>query len=516
MLTKFAGHVSTTIKSAICSLSPSSRANTNGAMAQTLLITIIYLVLGCAWVIITDVITSAKYGESSAVLDVNIMNGIIFVAVSTALIFLLIYPTLKKLVTLKGSLQLANSRLGDLIVDLRVESLKSNAVEKALIATQRHAHIGSFDYELSSGHLMCSDETLRICGIQREAFFETLAELEKTINPDDSEMGFQLYKRAIAENRAMEYDFRITNPYVENQVICARFAPVFDDANNCIRVLGTVHDITERRKAELAVIKERNRAQMYLDVAGVIFIGIDENAIVTLINNAGCKLLCYPKEEILGKSWTDNFVIGSCKVKFQSAHDTLRNGNDVDFVNYETSVITGCGEERTISWRLVSIHDDQGNYNGILASGIDITEQQRALKALRESERSKSVLLSHLPGMAYRCSYNQEWTMKFLSDGCHKLTGYWPESFINNLDLSYNDIICPDYRDDLWDDITRSVEKKASYRFKYELTPATGDKKWVLELGQGVFDDEGVLEALEGIVIDITELKQELHSISNI
>ncbi len=319
---------------------------------------------------------------------------------------------------------------------------------------------------------------------------------------------------AISENRVVDLCCGIDNPNVPGQVICARFGPVLDENNNCIRVLGTVHDITERRQAELSVIKERNRAQKYLDIAGNVFISINENSIVTLINNTGCKLLCYPKEEILGKAWPDNFVFGSCKAKFQAAHEKLRNGNDLDYISYDNSVITGCGEERIISWNLISIHDQQGNYNGILASGVDITEQQRALKALRESERSKSFLLSRLPGMAYRCCYDRSWTMKFLSDGCYKLTGYWPESFINNLDLSYNDIICPEYRDGIWADISRAIESKESYSFKYEIITAKGDRKWVTEVGQGVFDDEGKLEALEGIIIDIIDSSQLAKSIA--
>lgn len=43
-------------------------------------------------------------------------------------------------------------------------------------------------------------------------------------------------------------------------------------------------------------------------------------------------------------------------------------------------------------------------------------------QALEESERSKSVLLENLPGMAYRCRYDEHWTMEFISEGCAELT----------------------------------------------------------------------------------------------
>lgn len=503
MIKKSAKTIFTKLRFSTSHLLPSSDAGSNSALHQALLITIIYFVFGCAWIIITDVLTSATFVQPSPVLDINIIKGMFFVTISAALIFALIYPTLKKLQALRVSLQTANSKLEKSIVDLRFESQKSSAVEKTLIETQQHAHIGSFDFEIASGLLMCSDEALRICGLKREDFFETLSDICEHIYPDDREIGLKLCKRAITENSAVEYDCRVINPDVEGQVICARFSPVFDD-DKCIRILGTVHDITERRKAELAVIKERNRAQMYLDVAGVTFIGINEKAIVTLINNAGCKLLCYPKDEILGKVWTDNFVVGASKAKFLSVQDELRNGNDGDTVDYENTVLTGCGEERIISWRLVAIHDELGSYAGIIGSGIDITEQQATLKALCESERSKAVLLSHLPGMTYRCRFDQEWTMKFLSSGCYKLTGYWPESIINNLDLSYNDIICSEYRDYIGSELSHFIDAKEPYKLKYEITTATGERKWVWEFGQGVFGDDGILEALEGIVIDMT------------
>ena len=46
----------------------------------------------------------------------------------------------------------------------------------------------------------------------------------------------------------------------------------------------------------------------------------------------------------------------------------------------------------------------------------DITERKAIEKALKESERSKSVFLHHLPGLAYRCNYDNKWTMQYVSN----------------------------------------------------------------------------------------------------
>lgn len=137
----------------------------------------------------------------------------------------------------------------------------------------------------------------------------------------------------------------------------------------------------------------------------------------------------------------------------------------------------------------------------------DITERKEMEKALYESERSKSVFLSHLPGLAYRCNFDREWTMQYVSDGCYQLTGYRPESLLHNRDLSYNDLMAPEYREKAWQIWQEAVAKKQPIKYEYEIITAAGERKWVLEMGQAIYGENGEVEALEGIVLDISERK---------
>ncbi len=138
----------------------------------------------------------------------------------------------------------------------------------------------------------------------------------------------------------------------------------------------------------------------------------------------------------------------------------------------------------------------------------DITNYQQACKALTESERSKAVLLSHLPGLAYRCDNDHDWTMRFVSDGCLALTGYSPLEIINNNVLSFNHLIKPIYKDLLRREWDRVLALNEPFRHEYEIVTKGGETKWVLETGQGVLDETGAIQALEGIIIDITEQKK--------
>ncbi|MFW0966929.1 MAG: EAL domain-containing protein [Thermacetogeniaceae bacterium] len=153
----------------------------------------------------------------------------------------------------------------------------------------------------------------------------------------------------------------------------------------------------------------------------------------------------------------------------------------------------------------LALSNDQ-QYNNICLIK-DITERKAMEKALVESERSKSVLLSHLPGLAYRCKCDREWTMYYISDGCLTLTGYTPESLLYNRDISYNDLIAPEYRESVRKEWERALSQRLPFKYEYEIITAKGERKWVLEMGEGIFSNSGEVETLEGIIIDISDRK---------
>lgn len=154
---------------------------------------------------------------------------------------------------------------------------------------------------------------------------------------------------------------------------------------------------------------------------------------------------------------------------------------------------------------LIISNDDRYNH---ICLAQEITRRKEMEADLLESERSKSVLLSHLPGLAYRCKYDRQWTMEFVSAGCSTLTGYSPESLINNKELAFCDLVAPEYRESLWIEWEKTLAKKVPLNYEYQTITAEGERKWVLEMGEGVFGEGGEVEALEGIIIDITYRKR--------
>ncbi len=76
-----------------------------------------------------------------------------------------------------------------------------------------------------------------------------------------------------------------------------------------------------------------------------------------------------------------------------------------------------------------------------------------AEEALRESQRTLSTLMSNLPGMAYRCLNDADWTMEFVSDGAFPLTDYQADQLVWNRKVSYAQLINPEDRKDVWHNV---------------------------------------------------------------
>lgn len=143
----------------------------------------------------------------------------------------------------------------------------------------------------------------------------------------------------------------------------------------------------------------------------------------------------------------------------------------------------------------------------------DITDKIKTQLSLQESERSLSMLLSNLPGMAYRCDYDRDWTMRLVSEGCLELTGYPPESLIQSRDIAFNNIINEEYRDYLWEKWKEVTKTRSILKEEYSITTAQGEVKWVYEQAQGVYNENGEVIAIEGLIIDISKQKNREEEI---
>jgi len=145
----------------------------------------------------------------------------------------------------------------------------------------------------------------------------------------------------------------------------------------------------------------------------------------------------------------------------------------------------------------------------------DIDDVKRVQLAHAESERRLETLMGNLPGMAYRCQNEPDWTMVFVSNGCFELTGYRPTDLIDNRTASFGSLIMPEDRQTVWEAVQQALAERRPFSREYRILTADGAQKWVWEQGQGVFLDGGELVVLEGFISDVTSRKTAEQTLSD-
>jgi PAS domain S-box-containing protein len=165
-------------------------------------------------------------------------------------------------------------------------------------------------------------------------------------------------------------------------------SPITNQDSTVTHFVAVKEDITARKQADAALRAERDRAQRYLDVAGVIIVALDVHGEVTLLNRRGGELLGYREAELLGRNWFDRCVPAGARADAMATFRKLMAGELAPVEYYENAVLARDGAEPIIAWHNTLLRDEAGNITGTLSSGEDVTDMRRTEAALRESEES--------------------------------------------------------------------------------------------------------------------------------
>ena len=117
-------------------------------------------------------------------------------------------------------------------------------------------------------------------------------------------------------------------------------------------------------------------------------------------------------------------------------------------------------------------------------------------------------LLDNLPCAVYQYTYSYEegWQTKMISAGIESLTGFTKEELMN-FALYSEAVVYPDDKKIAWLQINQLLKRKRSFKVSYRIITKSGELKWVLDNGRGVYDERGELLLIEGILTDITYQK---------
>jgi PAS domain S-box-containing protein len=279
----------------------------------------------------------------------------------------------------------------------------------------------------------------------------------------------------------------------------------------------SVMDITEQREAMLKIAERESRLSSIFKAAPV-GIGFVIDRVIMDVNDRVCQMTGYSHEELNGKD--ARMLYASDEAYEYVGREIYKQINENGIGEVETRWKHKNGSLSDIQLRSVALDPDDKS-KGFMYTALDITERKRSEQSIMESRRTLMTLMSNLQGIVYRCLNDQEWTMLFLSDGFKTITGFDPNDYTGSGKKKYVDLIHSDDRQKIWQDVQKALQVKAPYELEFRFKHASGDYIWVWEKGRGVFDTDGNLLFLEGIVSDISwrkhneEIQHVIFNIAN-
>ena len=131
-----------------------------------------------------------------------------------------------------------------------------------------------------------------------------------------------------------------------------------------------------------------------------------------------------------------------------------------------------------------------------------------AEETARESREQYQSLVENIPGINYRCKWDRDWTMLYISPDVENITGYPAADFIENRTRSYESIIHREDSEKVYQQIKTAVKENKPWSIEYRVIHRNGSVRWAYEQGRGAPGSTGKVEYLDGFILDITERKK--------
>ncbi len=183
-------------------------------------------------------------------------------------------------------------------------------------------------------------------------------------------------------------------------------------------------------------------------------------------------------------------------------------------IKAEFRVIWPDGTVKFLTAKAKNITSDEGVPVRLIGLIWDNTEQKLLQNNLQESILKTDSIINNLNGAVFRCRYDDELTMEYISEGVKELTGYPLTDFLENHVRSFASLIYKDDRERVIKSVGDSLTLMESFTIEYRIVSEKNEIKWILGKGKGIYKENNII-ALEGFFSDITDKKnaeEELKS----
>jgi PAS domain S-box-containing protein len=375
---------------------------------------------------------------------------------------------------------------------LAEEKLKQS--ETQLAEAQHLANVGSWNWSLEDNILSWSDELYHIFGVQPAEFVPTYEKVVEFFHPEDRDLLRLVLDTSLETHEPFSYYYRIIRPDGKERIIHSNGQVTTDVHGTPTRMFGAAQDVTESKRAEDELRKQKEILQKIFDCTPMMiaFIGVDGRT--KLVNREWERTLGWSSEEVITGEMEVLEQLYPDPAYRQEVMNSIARASG-EWGDFKTRVRDG----RIIDTRWANVLLSDGTSIGI---GKDITAEKLAETELRESEERYRDLVESSKDLI--CTHDLQGLVLSTNRAAAVALGYPPKEFPVRMNL--RDYLAPEVRDQ-FDEYLNTIQNEGFAKGVMVVQTNTGERRfWEY---YNTLRTEGVeTPIVRGMAHDITERRR--------
>ncbi len=418
--------------------------------------------------------------------------------------WLWVESTFSNMLTIKGVEALViNFRLID---DRKKAEIALRLNSETMQLAQMIGNVGSWEVSLTEkGDLIepaiCSDEAYRIYGLKPGSVAMTTEYITSRIHPEDRKEAVELYSNSIKERKDYSHEYRIICNDGSIRHIYDQSRMIYDDrTGKPLKIIGMMHDITERKEAEEQIALFKHSVDVHYDSA----YWMDTSSRFVYVNKVGCDVLGYTYEELDGS----HISLVNAKATSEAMDAVWKVLREKGVFHSESIHRRKDGKEFPVE--IVTKYIQFGGKEYACGFARDITERKRNEELLRSSEEKFRQIVTWAPVGIYRST--KEGKLMMANKSFARILGY----------ASPDELLGKNMPDEIYFDsaqrgrlITEYDTESKGYGSNIELIwkKKDGSPVWIDLTAHAIKGEGNETVYYEGFIADITQRKEDIEAL---
>lgn len=362
---------------------------------------------------------------------------------------------------------------------------------------QKNAKIGGWELDALSMKTTWTEETYHIHSLVPGTPTDKIMGIE-FFNEEDRGKIAQYVEQCL-EGVPYQDRLRFTDAQGSQRWVEVNGEPIFDAQGAVVKLRGTIQDVTE-------LFEEKESLQSLVNsFDDLVFEVSDQGSFINIHAQDESKLVA-SKDQLLGANLTNYFSAEVSQTITDAMKECRALGRSVDFV-YRSE---GGLSDQEASWfrcRVSSQMRSEPRYTVLVS---DITKEkrwdfleQKYLDELNAVNNRLKTLLRQSPTIVFECLFDDDWTMKFISDYVEEVTGFEAKDFLRGR-KTFASLIHPEDQEKVSGYLQSNAQKGQAYELEYRIIHRDGEIRWIWERGLVRAEDNHLV----GVLFDITEKKK--------